>query len=90
MILYTTHTYIHVRVVNRVDVVAVTCNATRTMIIRSKISACFACHWEWPTPSIHSHTHTHTQEKKSLSLSLMHTSYLSNVEGAKVFAFSFS
>lgn len=67
MILYTTHTNIHVRVVNRVDVVAVTCNATRTMIIRSKISACFASHWEWPTPSIH--THTHTQEKKSLSLS---------------------
>lgn len=75
---------------NRVDVVAVTCNATRTMIIRSKISACFASHWEWLRLAYSFHTLTHTQEKKSLSLSLMHTSYLSNVEGAKVFAFSFS
>lgn len=72
MILYTTHTYIHVRVVNRVDVVAVTCNATRTMIIRSKISACFASHWEWLrlAYSFHTLTHSHTQEKKSLSLCL--------------------
>lgn len=70
---------------NRVNVVAVTCNATRTMIIRSKISACFASHWEWHRPP-YTQTLSHSREE----VSLMHTSYLSNVEGAKVFAFSFS